>query len=79
MEYLPSEIINRPKKGFDMPSLEWFQGDLNPSIYELLCSDESLISAYIDKEEIEKIVLKYKLLTILLLLFRYLLVSRWTN
>ena len=59
-KYLPDEIINRPKKGFDMPSLEWFQNELNGDIMELLCSQESLISNYIDKKEIETIVLNYK-------------------
>ena len=59
-KYLPDEIINRPKKGFDMPSLEWFQNELNGDIMELLCSKSSLISNYIDRAEIEKIVLNYK-------------------
>ena len=58
--YLPDEIINRPKKGFDMPSLEWFQGDLNSDIMQLLCSKDSLITNYIDKNEIENLILKYK-------------------
>ena len=59
-KYLPDEIINRPKKGFDMPSLEWFQGDLNSDIMQLLCSNNSLITNYINKSEIENIILKYK-------------------
>ena len=59
-KYLPDEIINRPKKGFDMPSLEWFQGDLNNDIMKLLCSNDSLITNYINKNEIENIILRYK-------------------
>jgi len=59
-KYLPDEIINRPKKGFDMPSLEWFQGNLNSDIMQLLCSNHSLITNYINKNEIENIILKYK-------------------
>ncbi len=59
-KYLPDEIINRPKKGFDMPSLEWFQGDLNSDIMQLLCSKDSLITNYINKNEIENIILRYK-------------------
>jgi len=27
--YIPKEITNRPKKGFSIPILEWFRGDLN--------------------------------------------------
>jgi len=59
-KYLPDEIINRPKKGFEMPSLEWFQGNLNSEIMQLLCSDKSLITNYINRDEIENIILKYK-------------------
>ncbi len=59
-KYLPDEIINRPKKGFDMPSLEWFQGDLNSDIMQLLCSKESQITKYMDKDEIINIILRYK-------------------
>ena len=59
-KYLPDEIINRPKKGFDMPSLEWFQGDLNSDIMQLLCSKDSLITNYINKNEIENIILRYR-------------------
>jgi len=59
-KYLPDEIINRPKKGFDMPSLEWFQGELNDDIMQLLCSNNSLVTNYINKNEIENIILRYK-------------------
>jgi asparagine synthase (glutamine-hydrolysing) len=58
--YLPNEIIHRPKKGFDMPSLEWFQNDLNDEIMEFLTSKEALIPEYIPKNEIKKIILNYK-------------------
>jgi hypothetical protein len=43
-----------------MPSLEWFQGDLNSDIMQLLCSKDSLITNYINKDEIENIILRYK-------------------
>ncbi len=57
---LPHEIIYRPKKGFSMPSLKWFQEDLNDDIMELLNSDDSLITEFIDRDEIEKLILKYR-------------------
>lgn len=58
--YLPDEIIHRPKKGFDMPSLAWFQNDLNGEIMEFLTSQEALIPQYIPKNEMKKIILNYK-------------------
>ena len=57
---LPHEIIYRPKKGFTMPSLKWFQEDLNDDIMQLLNSDDSLLTSFINRSEIEKIVLRYK-------------------
>jgi len=57
---LPDEIIYRPKKGFSMPSLKWFQEDLNEDIMQLLNSDDSRIIEYMNRLEIEKIVLRYK-------------------
>ncbi len=57
---LPHEIIYRPKKGFTMPSLKWFQEDLNDDIMELLNSDNSLLIKFIDRKEIEKLILRYK-------------------
>ena len=59
-KYLPNEIIYRAKRGFDMPSLEWFQGDLNSEIMLLLTSKHSLITNYIERDELIKIVLNYK-------------------
>jgi asparagine synthase (glutamine-hydrolysing) len=59
-QYLPDEIIHRPKKGFDMPSLAWFQNDLNDEIMEFLTSEEAFIPHHIPKNELKKIVLNYK-------------------
>jgi len=57
---LPTEIINRPKKGFAIPTLKWFQEDLNEDIMNLLNSDDSLITQYINRAEIESLILNYR-------------------
>jgi asparagine synthase (glutamine-hydrolysing) len=36
--FLPSEIINRPKKGFNIPIAQWLAGDLYPLLRDLLSS-----------------------------------------
>ena len=41
--YIPKEMIERPKKGFGIPMLEWFGGDLNV-----------LFEEYFQKENMEK-------------------------
>jgi asparagine synthase (glutamine-hydrolysing) len=35
---LPDKIINRPKKGFNIPIAEWLAGDLRPLLMDLLSS-----------------------------------------
>lgn len=39
-KYLPEEIYNRPKQGFEVPLLQWFNKELKELIYEDLMSDE---------------------------------------
>jgi len=58
--YLPEEIIYRPKKGFDMPSLEWFQNSLNDDIMAFLTSQNSLTPKYLPRQDLQKIILDYK-------------------
>jgi asparagine synthase (glutamine-hydrolysing) len=35
---LPDEIVNRPKKGFNIPVAQWLAGDLQPLLQDLLSS-----------------------------------------
>lgn len=59
-KYLPQEIINRKKKGFAMPILQWFQEDLQESLMVDLVEKNAFIHQYIDKEKIRELILKYK-------------------
>jgi asparagine synthase (glutamine-hydrolysing) len=34
--YLPPELYNRPKQGFDIPLLDWFKNDFNDYIFNTL-------------------------------------------
>lgn len=36
---IPSDIINRPKKGFGIPVARWLKGRLNPLLHDLLAED----------------------------------------
>jgi asparagine synthase (glutamine-hydrolysing) len=36
---LPSEIYDRPKKGFEVPLLDWFRGSLRSRIENIYLSD----------------------------------------
>jgi len=59
-KYLPDEIINRPKKGFVMPILKWFQSDLQDILINDLVKKNSFIHKFIDKKYIENLILNYK-------------------
>lgn len=39
-EVLPNELYNRPKKGFEVPLLQWFRTDLKDKILNDWLSDE---------------------------------------
>ena len=41
-DLLPQKVYSRGKKGFEVPLLEWFRGELKPMITEELLSDEIL-------------------------------------
>jgi asparagine synthase (glutamine-hydrolysing) len=39
-DLLPDSILNRPKKGFEVPLEKWLRGPLQPIVYGLLTEDE---------------------------------------
>jgi asparagine synthase (glutamine-hydrolysing) len=39
-KYLPEQLYNRPKKGFDIPLHQWFKNELNQFIFDNLLSKE---------------------------------------
>jgi asparagine synthase (glutamine-hydrolysing) len=41
-DILPESVFNRPKKGFEVPLLEWFNGPMR-SMFTALCSEEEFI------------------------------------
>lgn len=44
---IPSEVMNRPKRGFGVPIAHWFRADLGTYARELLCSDSSASRRYV--------------------------------
>jgi asparagine synthase (glutamine-hydrolysing) len=54
-EYLPRNLIDRPKMGFGIPRAEWLSGPLADVLGDVILSSDSLIYNWLDKTEVEKI------------------------
>ena len=42
LNYLPANIVNRPKAGFVVPLSQWFRGKLREYCYDMICSKNSM-------------------------------------
>jgi asparagine synthase (glutamine-hydrolysing) len=56
LPYLSQNIINQPKKGFSIPLSLWFKDDLKVYLRDTLLSESPLLSEYLDKKYVRKIV-----------------------
>jgi asparagine synthase (glutamine-hydrolysing) len=54
--FLPESIMTHPKHGFSIPLSLWFRADLNGFVKDTLLSTNSLISNYLNKDYIRKLV-----------------------
>ena len=55
-KWLPKEIINRPKKGFETPMDRWFQDELKGYVSNLLLSEKAAVAQYLDPETIRTMI-----------------------
>jgi asparagine synthase (glutamine-hydrolysing) len=53
---LPPQIINRPKKGFPVPTESWLRGELKDFVHDTLLASDAACRGYMDTRVIEKIV-----------------------
>jgi asparagine synthase (glutamine-hydrolysing) len=56
--YLPETILNHPKQGFSVPLCPWFRGNLAEYVNDTLLSSDTLISDYLNKKFVRKIVME---------------------
>jgi asparagine synthase (glutamine-hydrolysing) len=54
-QYLPSELINQPKRGFEIPLKSWIENDLKDNIFDSLYKS-SYSSNFIDKKFIKDLL-----------------------
>src|SRR5438552_317313 len=53
---VPSEVLNRPKRGFAVPLAQWFRGQLGTYVRDLLLSRRSLERGLFRKSYIEQLI-----------------------
>jgi asparagine synthase (glutamine-hydrolysing) len=53
--YLPSEIFNAPKKGFEIPLVNWLQDDLSELVNDTFSNRNSSIYDFLDRNFIESL------------------------
>lgn len=57
-KYLPPELINQPKRGFEVPLKQWVNNDLKEIIFDYLSSSNSYSSTFIAPSYIKKLIEK---------------------
>jgi asparagine synthase (glutamine-hydrolysing) len=56
--YLPEIVLKHLKQGFNVPLSVWFKDDLKKYVHDTLLSRNSLLSAYLDKNYIKRVVVE---------------------
>ncbi|TCW60162.1 asparagine synthase (glutamine-hydrolyzing) [Treponema sp. J25] len=54
-QYLPKEIMDRPKMGFSIPMIEWFDDELKKYVDEYLTEEKLKKVAFLNTEEIQEL------------------------
>lgn len=57
--YVPSELIERPKKGFSVPLADWLRGPLREWAADLLDKEKLQVQGFFDAEKVEKLWLEH--------------------
>lgn len=55
-KYLPSEIINQPKRGFEIPLKSWVENELKEIVFDYVGSFSSLSRQVLDKDFLEALL-----------------------
>ena len=55
-QYLPNDIVDRPKVGFKVPLDDWFRGGLRDMAFDLLTGPSSFVGTTFDQAVVEKLL-----------------------
>ena len=56
VKYLPPELINQPKRGFEVPLKQWVDRELKEIIFDSLDTNNSYAGNFIDKNFIRDLL-----------------------
>lgn len=56
IRYLPAELINQPKRGFEIPLKSWVNGELKTIINDYLLAPDALYAKIIKKSFVEDLL-----------------------
>jgi asparagine synthase (glutamine-hydrolysing) len=59
-DFLPDEVLDRPKMGFGVPIARWFREELQDLPGELLLAGDSRVHAYVKPEAISKMIVEHQ-------------------
>ena len=59
-DYLPKDLIDRPKMGFGIPRSEWLSGPLAQILDEKLSDSDSFIYNWLDQTQVEELYNEFK-------------------
>lgn len=80
-KYIPSELLNRPKNGFDLPIYKWLKNELSYMLDELIADNKFFTESRINKNAVLKLVTKFRneQLKYLDIIWRLLMFRLWWN
>lgn len=56
IKYLPSQLINQPKRGFEIPLKDWINTMLKETVFDYLSCEDNLYSNFINKKFVESLL-----------------------
>ena len=60
LEYLPSDLVDRPKMGFGIPRNEWLRTSFAPLVDNIILDRKSYIYNWLDFNSVNNLLLEYK-------------------
>jgi len=57
-KYLPAELINQPKRGFEIPLKNWIDGELKETIFDYLTSGNCFYKNFVEQDFVSDLLYK---------------------